>query len=339
MRCDAGRCRRCHGPASAAADAARSCVACRRECAQRFATLAVFTEVRRMSARSAPTCCLHRSAGLVALALAAAATVPAVSIRAQGQPAAQAAAPDAPATPAEAVLGTYKWRSIGPNRGGRSIAVVGREGPPARGLLRRRRRRPVEDHRRRQQLGAGHRRPDHQLVGRRGRRVASRTPTSSTSAWASRASAATSCRATASTSRPTPARRGRTSASRNVDAISKIRIHPTNPDIVYVASFGLYYGPSDERGVFKSTDGGKTLEARAVPRRQDRRRRHRRSTARTPTCCTRRCGRPTASNTRCRAAAPAAASSSRTDGGETWTEITRNPGLPAGHGRPHRRGR
>src|SRR6476660_9019108 len=42
------------------------------------------------------------------------------------------------------------------------------------------------------------------------------------------------------------------------DAISKIRIHPTNPDIVFVADFGLYGKESDERGVFKSTDGGKS---------------------------------------------------------------------------------
>src|SRR5215831_6545934 len=42
------------------------------------------------------------------------------------------------------------------------------------------------------------------------------------------------------------------------DAISKIRIHPTNPDIVFVAAFGRYGIPSDERGVFKSIDGGKT---------------------------------------------------------------------------------
>jgi len=42
------------------------------------------------------------------------------------------------------------------------------------------------------------------------------------------------------------------------DAISKIRIHPTNPDIVFVADFGKYSVPSDERGVFKSVDGGKT---------------------------------------------------------------------------------
>ena len=42
------------------------------------------------------------------------------------------------------------------------------------------------------------------------------------------------------------------------DAISKIRIHPTNPNIVFVASFGKYGVESDERGVFKSTDGGTT---------------------------------------------------------------------------------
>ena len=40
-------------------------------------------------------------------------------------------------------------------------------------------------------------------------------------------------------------------------AISKIRVHPTNPDVVYVAALGHPYGENPERGVFKSTDGGK----------------------------------------------------------------------------------
>ena len=39
--------------------------------------------------------------------------------------------------------------------------------------------------------------------------------------------------------------------------------------------FGLYYGPSDERGVFKSTDGGKTWKRTLFKDREDRRRRHR----------------------------------------------------------------
>ncbi len=59
------------------------------------------------------------------------------------------------------LLKFYQWRSIGPDRGGRSIAVAGVKGRPNRGVLRRDRRRPVEDDRRRRELGAGDRRPDH----------------------------------------------------------------------------------------------------------------------------------------------------------------------------------
>jgi len=40
--------------------------------------------------------------------------------------------------------------------------------------------------------------------------------------------------------------------------ITRIRIHPENPDIIYVAATGYHYSNDTERGVFKSTDGGKT---------------------------------------------------------------------------------
>ena len=40
--------------------------------------------------------------------------------------------------------------------------------------------------------------------------------------------------------------------------IARIVIHPTNPDVVYVAAQGALYGPNKERGIFKSVDGGKT---------------------------------------------------------------------------------
>jgi photosystem II stability/assembly factor-like uncharacterized protein len=43
-------------------------------------------------------------------------------------------------------------------------------------------------------------------------------------------------------------------------AISRIRIHPTDPNIVYVAALGHPYGDNPERGVFRSTDGGNTWE-------------------------------------------------------------------------------
>jgi photosystem II stability/assembly factor-like uncharacterized protein len=40
--------------------------------------------------------------------------------------------------------------------------------------------------------------------------------------------------------------------------IPRVRIHPKNPDIVYAAALGHLYGPNAERGVFRSTDGGRT---------------------------------------------------------------------------------
>ena len=42
----------------------------------------------------------------------------------------------------------------------------------------------------------------------------------------------------------------------NTQAISRIRIDPSNPDIAYVAALGHPYGPHPDRGVFKTTDGG-----------------------------------------------------------------------------------
>src|SRR5262245_40575062 len=40
--------------------------------------------------------------------------------------------------------------------------------------------------------------------------------------------------------------------------IGAVRIHPTNPSVVWVAAIGNAFKPNSERGVFKSTDGGKT---------------------------------------------------------------------------------
>lgn len=45
---------------------------------------------------------------------------------------------------------------------------------------------------------------------------------------------------------------------KDTQAISRIRVHPTNPDIVYVAALGHPYGDNEERGVFRSSDGGNT---------------------------------------------------------------------------------
>ena len=40
--------------------------------------------------------------------------------------------------------------------------------------------------------------------------------------------------------------------------IGRVVVHPTSPDVVYVAALGHLWGPSKERGLFRTTDGGKT---------------------------------------------------------------------------------
>ncbi len=45
---------------------------------------------------------------------------------------------------------------------------------------------------------------------------------------------------------------------RDAGQIGSVIIHPKNPDIVWVAALGSPFGPNAERGIFKTTDGGKT---------------------------------------------------------------------------------
>ena len=47
---------------------------------------------------------------------------------------------------------------------------------------------------------------------------------------------------------------------RDSRAIGKVIVNPTNPDIAFVAALGHPYGPNTERGIFRTTDGGKTWE-------------------------------------------------------------------------------
>jgi len=110
--------------------------------------------------------------------------------------------------------------------------------------------------------------------------------------------------------------------------IAKIRIHPTNPQIVYVAAFGKYSAPGTERGVYKSTDGGRTW--RKVLYRDDR-------TAaidisldpRNPDVLYAAMWEAYRKEYQMSSGGPGSGLFKSTDGGETWTEITRRPGLPA----------
>ena len=153
----------------------------------------------------------------------------------------------------------------------------GRRAEPALHLLHRHgERRRVEDDRRRAARGSRSSttsRPD------RSARSPSRRPipTSSTSAAAKGCSGPTWRSATASTSPPTPARRGRISACATRSRSRSIAVDPKNPNRLFVAALGHPYGPNEERGIFRSTDGGQTFQNGALQGREHRRqgRRHR----------------------------------------------------------------
>ncbi|MCA9736026.1 MAG: glycosyl hydrolase [Gemmatimonadota bacterium] len=114
---------------------------------------------------------------------------------------------------------------------------------------------------------------------------------------------------------------------RNVDAISKVRIHPTDPDIVFAAVFGKYSVDSDERGVYKSTDGGTTWrkvlfrdgKTGAIDISIDRN---------NPDVLYASLWEAYRKEYQMSSGGPGSGLFKSTDGGETWREITRNPGLP-----------
>jgi photosystem II stability/assembly factor-like uncharacterized protein len=47
--------------------------------------------------------------------------------------------------------------------------------------------------------------------------------------------------------------------------VGRVIIHPKNPDIVYVGVLGRLYGPSEERGLYRTSDGGNTWTKLPVP--------------------------------------------------------------------------
>ena len=111
--------------------------------------------------------------------------------------------------------------------------------------------------------------------------------------------------------------------------IGAVRVHPRNPDIVYVAALGHLWGPNEQRGIFRTTDGGKTwkqiytrgVKAGAVDLILD----------------------PNNPNVIYAAfwdmhrvpwdlesGGPDSGLFKSTDGGDTWTDLSRNPGMPKG---------
>src|SRR5205814_6209432 len=115
----------------------------------------------------------------------------------------------------------------------------------------------------------------------------------------------------------------------DTQSISRVRIHPTNPDIVYVAAFGHPAGPNEERGVFRSQDGGKTWrkvlfrdnKTGAIDLAIDRN---------NPNILYAAMWEAYRVSWQMSSGGPGSGLFKSTDGGDTWTEITRNKGLPSG---------
>jgi len=114
---------------------------------------------------------------------------------------------------------------------------------------------------------------------------------------------------------------------RDSHGISKIRIHPTNPDIVYVASFGKYSAPSEERGVFRSTDGGDSWE-RVLFRNDETGAIDLVIDRNNPDVLYASLWEAYRKEYTASSGGPGSGMFKSTDGGDSWTEMTRNPGMP-----------
>ena len=111
--------------------------------------------------------------------------------------------------------------------------------------------------------------------------------------------------------------------------IARIRIHPRDPNIVYVAALGDGFGPNPDRGIFRSRDGGKTWQ-RVLFRSEDVGAVDLAIDPANPQVLYAALAEMRRYQWGNRQAGPGSGLFKTTDGGETWTEISANPGLPSG---------
>jgi len=111
--------------------------------------------------------------------------------------------------------------------------------------------------------------------------------------------------------------------------VGRIRIHPKDPDVVYVAALGDAFGANEERGVFRSRDGGRTWSkvlyrdaaSGAIDLSID---------PHNPRILFAALWQTRRSFWNISSGGPGSGVFRSTDGGDTWTEISRYPGLPTG---------
>ncbi|HJV19767.1 MAG TPA: hypothetical protein VJ552_07805 [Sediminibacterium sp.] len=116
---------------------------------------------------------------------------------------------------------------------------------------------------------------------------------------------------------------------KNSQTVSRIRIHPTNPDIVYAAVLGHAFGPNEERGVFKSTDGGKNWK-KVLYRSEKAGAEDLIIDPNNPNILYASIWEVYRTPWMMWGGGGASGLFKSTDGGETWEELTRKPGMPTG---------
>jgi photosystem II stability/assembly factor-like uncharacterized protein len=116
---------------------------------------------------------------------------------------------------------------------------------------------------------------------------------------------------------------------RETKHIGRICIHPQNPDIVYVAALGDIFGPHEERGLFRSRDGGRTWE-KVLYRSADAGAVELSIDANNPRILFAGFWETRRSFWNLSSGGPGSGLFRSTDGGDTWEEISRAPGLPDG---------
>jgi photosystem II stability/assembly factor-like uncharacterized protein len=246
----------------------------------------------------------------------------------KGKPAA-AAAPETAVRPATAVseslLGSLQWRNIGPFRGGRSAAVTGVAGKPnlfyfggtGGGVWRTtdggRSWENISDGFFGGSIGAIEVAPsDHNVIYVGGGECTVRGNVSAgTGMWKSEDAG----------------RSWKSIGLKNSRHIPRLRVHPSNPDIVYAAVLGDLFKSSDERGVYRSKDGGKSWQrvhfvsndVGAVDISMD---------PTNPRILYAAFWRVRRSPHDLSSGGQGSGMWKSTDGGDTWTELTANEGLP-----------
>jgi photosystem II stability/assembly factor-like uncharacterized protein len=111
--------------------------------------------------------------------------------------------------------------------------------------------------------------------------------------------------------------------------IARIHVHPRNPDVVWVAALGDAFGESEHRGVYRTKDGGRTW-TKSLYRDKDTGAIDLTIDPANPDVLYASLLEMRRFPWGFRSAGPGTGLFKTTDGGERWTELTDNPGLPSG---------